>query len=95
MISAWSLSGPKSVDLLDTQPDATAAQPEPAQDDASLAERQELLGESGDPPRNRTGLQLQSSEQFVLERPVDCWTAGVERPRHGALLHDELCSPTD
>ena len=36
------------------QPNATQAQPEPFLEDATLQEMQELLGKSGEPPRNRT-----------------------------------------
>jgi phage baseplate assembly protein W len=38
------------------------------------------------------GLRLHNSEQFVLEAPVG---AGVEKPRYGSVLHDELYAPTD
>jgi hypothetical protein len=46
-----------AVDRLDDapmQPNATQAQPEPFDEDPTLQEMQELLGESGEPPRNRT-----------------------------------------
>ena len=44
----------KEVDLLDTQPVATPAQPEPGEDSATLSEMQELFGKTGEPRRNRT-----------------------------------------
>ncbi len=46
-----------AVDRLDDapmQPTATQAQPELLDEDATLQEMQELLGKSGEPPRNRT-----------------------------------------
>jgi hypothetical protein len=46
-----------AVDRLDDapmQPDATQAQPEPLNDEATLAEMQELFGKSGEPRWNRT-----------------------------------------
>jgi len=44
----------KDVDLLDTQPSATPAQPDVPVSAAEASEREELLGKSGEPRRNRT-----------------------------------------
>jgi hypothetical protein len=54
-----------AVDRLDdaaTHPSASQAHPEPLEDDATLAEMEEVLGKSGEPGRNRPECRARRAE---------------------------------